>query len=74
MPELPVISGETAVKIFGRLGFIPVRQKGSHIVLRKKQKGCVIPMHKELAAGTLRSALRQAGISAEEFIAAYKSK
>ena len=74
MPELPVISGEIAVKIFGRLGFVPVRQKGSLVVMRKKQKGCVIPMHKELAAGTLRSALRQAGVTAEEFISAYKSK
>jgi predicted RNA binding protein YcfA (HicA-like mRNA interferase family) len=72
MPELPVISGSEAVKIFGRLGFFPVRQKGSHVVLRKNDRGCVIPLHKELAIGTLRSAIKQAGLSAEEFISAYK--
>jgi len=74
MPELPIISGKEAVKIFGKLGFVPVRQKGSHLVLRKGQKGCVIPMHKELATGTLRSAIRQAGLSPDGFIRAYKAK
>ena len=74
MPEFPIISGKEAVKIFGKLGFVPVRQKGSHVVLRKGQKGCVIPMHKELASGTLRSAIRQAGLSPDDFINAYKAK
>jgi len=74
MPELPVISGKQAVKIFGKLGFLQIRQKGSHVVMRKGHKGCVIPMHKELATGTLRSAIRQAGITPEKFITAYKNK
>ncbi len=72
MPELPHISGKEAIKIFERLGFNIARQKGSHVVLRRSDKGCVIPIHKELAIGTLRSAIRQAGISAEDFIEAYK--
>jgi predicted RNA binding protein YcfA (HicA-like mRNA interferase family) len=49
MLELPIISGKEAIKIFGSLGFKIVRQKGSHAVLRKENKGCVIPIHKELA-------------------------
>ncbi len=72
MPELPRISGKEAIKIFGKLGFIEVRQKGSHVVLRRGDKGCVIPRHKELALGTLRSAIRQAGITVETFVAARK--
>ena len=68
MLELPIISGKEAIKIFGSLGFKIVRQKGSHAVLRKENKGCVIPIHKELAIGTLRSAIKQAGITIEEFI------
>jgi len=40
--------------------------------MRKGDKGCVIPLHKNLAVGTLRSAIRQAGISVDEFVAAYK--
>lgn len=72
MPEIPRISGEEAIKVFIVLGFIQVRQKGSHVVMRRGDKGCVIPRHKELAVGTLRSAIRQAGISVEEFVEAYK--
>ncbi len=72
MPELPRISGKEAIRIFGKLGFIEVRQKGSHVVLRRGDRGCVIPKHKELAPGTLRSAIRQAGITVEKFVAAEK--
>lgn len=49
MPKLPRISGETAIKVFQKLGFSVVRQKGSHVVLRKNNVGCVVPLHKELA-------------------------
>ena len=72
MPELPRISGAVAIKIFLQLGFKQVRQRGSHVVMRRDDKGCVIPKHKELAVGTLRSAIRQAGITVDEFVEAYK--
>ena len=74
MAELPRISGNNAIKVFESLGFKVVRQKGSHIVLRKNDRGCVIPVHKELAIGTLRSVIKQAGITADEFINAYKTR
>ena len=74
MPELPKISGKKAVKVFENLGFKVVRQRGSHVVLRKDDCGCVIPIHKELAIGTLRSAIKQAGITVEEFIYEYKKR
>ncbi|MBW1892200.1 MAG: type II toxin-antitoxin system HicA family toxin [Deltaproteobacteria bacterium] len=74
MPELPRISGDDAVKAFKRLGFYEARQKGSHVVMRKNDRGCVIPLHKNLAIGTLRSAIRQAGITVDEFIVADKDK
>ena len=72
MPELPIISGDEAIKILKRLGFYEARQKGSHVVMRREHKGCVIPRHKQLAIGTLRSALKQAGISPEDFLEVYK--
>jgi predicted RNA binding protein YcfA (HicA-like mRNA interferase family) len=72
MPELPRISGDKAIKAFIKLGFYKTRQKGSHVVMRKDNKGCVIPRHKSLAIGTLRNSIRQAGISVEEFVAACK--
>ena len=74
MPELPRLSGKETIRVFERLGFQKVRQRGSHIVLRRGEKGCVIPLHSSLAAGTLRGALRQAGISVEEFVKAREKK
>jgi hypothetical protein len=48
--------------------------KSSDVVMRRGDKGCVIPRHKELALGTLRSAIKQADISVDEFIAACDGK
>jgi len=71
MPELPLVSGSEAVKALRRLGFEVDRQRGSHVVLKKVTdsgaSGCVIPMHREVALGTLRSALKMAGVTPEEF-------
>jgi predicted RNA binding protein YcfA (HicA-like mRNA interferase family) len=74
MPKLPIVSGAEAVRALQRLGFFVDRQRGSHVVLKRVtpegERGCVIPMHREVAMGTLRSALKMAGISPEEFISA----
>lgn len=51
-----------------RLGFVKIRQSGSHVIMRKGPRGCVVPMHSELKVGTLAGVLRQAEVSAEEFI------
>ena len=71
MPKLPLVSGAEAVKAFQRLGFYVDRQRGSHVVMKKVtsegERGCVIAMHREVAPGSLRSALRMAGVSPEEF-------
>ncbi|MBI3331511.1 type II toxin-antitoxin system HicA family toxin [Candidatus Peregrinibacteria bacterium] len=50
------------------LGFSAVRQRGSHVVMRKEARGCVVPLHHEVALGTLRGLLRQANVSPEEFV------
>lgn len=68
MPELRGFSGRDVIKIFQRLGFVLTRIKGSHAVMRNVSKVCVVPLHNELATGTLRSVLRQADISPEEFL------
>jgi predicted RNA binding protein YcfA (HicA-like mRNA interferase family) len=69
MPKLPRVSGQAAIRALEKLGFEQVRQKGSHVVLRRDHNGCVVPLHKELKVGTLAGILRQANVSAEEFIA-----
>jgi len=70
MPKLPHVSGREAVRAFERLGFVQLRQKGSHLIMRRGAVGCVISMHREIKIGTLTGILRQAGISAEDFIGA----
>jgi len=52
------------------LGFEVVRQKGSHIVMRKDGRGCVVPNHREVKVGTLTGVLKQAAISVDEFLSA----
>jgi len=68
MPKLPVVSGTEVVRALGCLGFSTVRQRGSHIVMRRGSMGCVVPNHRELKVGTLVGLLKQAGVSAEQFI------
>jgi predicted RNA binding protein YcfA (HicA-like mRNA interferase family) len=68
MPSLPRTSGAAIVKALERLGFARVRQSGSHVMMRRGSKGCVVPMHREVKVGTLAGILRQAEVSAEEFI------
>ena len=71
MSRLPVVSGEKAVKCFEKLGYVIVRQRGSHIRMRHKydkgRKPLTIPKHKVLGKGLLRKLLRDAEISVEEF-------
>ena len=72
MPKLPRTSGAEVVRALERLGFSRVRQSGSHVVMRRESKGCVVPMHAEVKVGTLAGVLRQAEISPDEFIIALR--
>jgi predicted RNA binding protein YcfA (HicA-like mRNA interferase family) len=71
MPDLPHLSGREIIRTLERLGFVQVRQRGSHVVMKKSTSegniGCVIPLHNEVAIGTLRSILKQAKVSPEDF-------
>ena len=71
MSRLPVVSGEKAVKCFEKMGYVIVRQKGSHIRMwhksDRRKKPLTIPKHKVLGKGLLRKLLRDAEISIEEF-------
>ncbi|MBZ0297057.1 MAG: type II toxin-antitoxin system HicA family toxin [Anaerolineae bacterium] len=70
MPKLPHVSGAEAVRALQRLGFEKLRQSGSHVIMRRGSKGCVVPMHGEIKVGTLAGILRQADVTPEDFIAA----
>ena len=86
MPKLPRVSSSDTIKALERLGFVQVRQKGSHLILKKQlsqhqskligkqQVGCVVPMQrKTLATGTLKNILNQGNITVEQFLEALNS-
>lgn len=69
MSRLPVCSGQQAVRAFGKLGYSFDHQTGSHMILRHPSgRRLTVPDHREIAAGTLRSLIRQAGITKDEFV------
>ncbi|MBI5461283.1 MAG: type II toxin-antitoxin system HicA family toxin [Gammaproteobacteria bacterium] len=74
MPALPTLSGRELVRVFESLGWKSVRQRGSHIILVKDNHIATlsVPDHKEVAKGTLRSLIRTAGITVDEFMDAAK--
>ena len=75
MPGLPTLSGEQVVRIFENFGWRVARQRGSHIILIKEGEMVTlsVPHHKEVAKGTLRSLIRSAGLTVNEFLRVDKS-
>ena len=68
MPKLPVVSGKECRKALLRLGFEEVRQRGSHLIMKRGESGCVVPMHSEIKTGTLAGILKQGGVSTDDFL------
>ena len=71
MTKLPVVSGQEAVRAFEKLGYMVDHQTGSHIILRHRDpphRRLTVPNHLELAKGTLRSLVRQVGLTVEESV------
>ena len=70
MSKLPVVSGAACVKALCKVGFMVYRQRGSHIILVRDNPNCqvTIPNHKTVAKGTLRSIIRQANLSIDQFV------
>ena len=72
MPKLRRVSGREAIRALERLGFVQAREGRGHVVLKKQtsdgEVGCAVPRHRELAIGTLRGILRQAGVAPDEFM------
>ena len=73
MPRLPRIGSRKVIAALERLGFTSVRTKGSHLVMHRvdgsgRRLVCVIPLHDDIAIGTLRSVLRQAEVDPEAFM------
>jgi len=71
---LPVLSGREVVRAFQTLGWQVARQRASHIAMVKPGEIATlsIPDHKEVARGTLRSLIRSANVTVQEFVHAAK--
>ena len=69
MAVLPSLSGQETVRIFKRFGWNVARRRSSHIIMTKEGEMATlsIPDHKEIAKGTLRSLIRSAGLTVDEF-------
>ena len=70
MSTLPRVSGREVVKALAGAGYERDRQRGSHIILRQQaypHRRIVVPDHKEVAKGTIRSIIRLTGLTVEEF-------
>jgi len=58
MPKLPVVSGNDLIKVFKKIGFIIVTQKGSHLKMKNEDGRVVtIPNHKVIKRGTLKKGM-----------------
>ncbi len=69
MVKLPVVSGREMIRLLTKMGFRVVGSRGSHIRLKKRNEKVltvVVPDHRELAKGTLRSIMRKANLTLEE--------
>lgn len=69
MSKLPQLSGRECAAILARFGFYVVRQRGSHIIMRRDEPFAqiVVPDHTRLDRGTLRAIIRQAGLRVDDF-------
>jgi predicted RNA binding protein YcfA (HicA-like mRNA interferase family) len=72
MPPLPVLSGQEVVRVFESFGWSVARQRSSHIIMTKEGENVTlsVPDHKEVARGTLRSLIRSANLTVDEFVKA----
>lgn len=70
MPRVPIVDGSEIVRAFERLGSVQVRQRGSHVVLRRGEQGCVVPLYHEVKTGTPAGIVRQSSLTMDQFLAA----
>jgi len=63
------VSGVQAARALKRVGYVEMRQTGSHLILRRENRTVVVPQHKPLKPGTLKGVIEQAGLTVEQFLA-----
>ena len=67
MARLPSVTAKRVVALLERNGFVIIRQRGSHATLRHADgRQTTVPMHRDVPKGTLRSIMRQTGLTVED--------
>lgn len=70
MPKLPALKPAEVIHALERAGFVRVRQRGSHLRLKRGNLAVTVPVHSgDLSKTVVRSILRQAQLTEEEFLA-----
>jgi predicted RNA binding protein YcfA (HicA-like mRNA interferase family) len=73
MPKLTNISGKEATKVFLKFGYKHIQTSGDHAILQKPScPSLSIPLHKEVAPLLLKSQIKKAGISIEDYLKVLK--
>lgn len=70
MPKIPIVSAIKVIKVLSKIGYEADHQTGSHIILRHREtphKRLTVPNHKEIARGTLKAIIEEAGLTVQEF-------
>lgn len=72
MTKLPRLSGKEVIRVLSKNGFVILRQKGSHVIMKKESAegkiAVVVPNHKEVDRGTLLEIIRQSKLTREKFM------
>ncbi|PYI47257.1 MAG: hypothetical protein DMF11_06600 [Verrucomicrobia bacterium] len=70
MSKLPDVSGTELVKALQKAGFLILGQKGSHVSMEKVDSAgpwrTIVPMHREIARGTLHDIPKQTELTRDE--------
>ena len=71
LSKFPVLSGKEVIGLLEKADFKRIKQKGSHVKLRKidseGKKTVIVPLKPVIRTGTIKSILRQSKLSLEEF-------
>ena len=67
MPRLRVLSGRELCQLLEQKGFRNIRQRGSHVIMRKDRVSFPVPLHRTIDRGTLAAIIRQSGLPRSVF-------
>jgi predicted RNA binding protein YcfA (HicA-like mRNA interferase family) len=68
LAKLPSVSGKKLIRALGKLGFVVIRQKGSHVILQRESNLITVPLHDPIKKSTINAILKQADVTLEELL------